>query len=151
MCIDQWTTIRITYNTSCTAWLGGLFPGTWMRYSKQKVLGNQDNQLSVPKQCKLSLIKYRTKPDVSKSSISPSALKLNFSVMLLLVFLALLSMLETNARAAEDVTCSDIGNTVMSENEMVLSHGDRKEKVPLDIDARVWTVTPGVTVLSSDT
>lgn len=71
--------------------------------------------------------------------------------MLLLVFLALLSMLETNARAAEDVTCSDIGNTVMSENEMVLSHGDREEKVPLAIDARVWTVTPGVTVLSSDT
>lgn len=86
-----------------------------------------------------------------ESSISPSALKSNFSKMLLLVFLALLSMLETNARAAEDVTCSDIGNTVMSENEMVLSHGDREEKVPLDIDARVWTVTPGVTVLSSDT
>lgn len=86
-----------------------------------------------------------------ESSICPNTLKLNFSVMLLLVFLALLSMLETNARAAEDVTCSDIGNTVMSENEMVLSHGDREEKLPLDIDARVWTVTPGVTVLSSDT
>lgn len=86
-----------------------------------------------------------------ESSICPNTLKLNFSKMLLLVFLALLSMLETNARAAEDVTCSDIGNTVMRENEMVLSHGDRKGKVPLDIDARVWTVTPGVTVLSSDT
>lgn len=86
-----------------------------------------------------------------ESSISTSALKLNFSMMLLLVFLALLGMLETNARAAEDVTCSDIGNTVTSENELVLSHGDREEKVPLDIDARVWTVTPGVTVLSSDT
>lgn len=86
-----------------------------------------------------------------ESSICPNTLKSNFSMMLLLVFLALLSMLETNARAAEDVTCSDIGNTVMSENEMVLSHGDREEKVPLDIDARVWTVTPGVTVLSSDT
>lgn len=86
-----------------------------------------------------------------ESSICPNTLKLNFSVMLLLVFLAFLSMLETNARAAEDVTCSDIGNTAMSENEMVLSHGDREEKVPLDLDARVWTVTPGVTVLSSDT
>lgn len=86
-----------------------------------------------------------------ESSICPNTLKSNFSKMLLLVFLALLGMLETNARAAEDVTCSDIGNTAMSENEMVLSHGDREEKVPLDLDARVWTVTPGVTVLSSDT
>lgn len=86
-----------------------------------------------------------------ESSICPNTMKSNFSVMLLLVFLALLGMLETNARAAEDVTCSDIGNMVTSENEMVLSHGDREEKVPLDIDARVWTVTPGVTVLSSDT
>lgn len=86
-----------------------------------------------------------------ESSICPNTLKSNFSKMLLLVFLALLSMLETNAQAAEDVTCSDIGNTVTSENELVLVHGDRKGKVPLDIDARVWTVTPGVTVLSSDT
>lgn len=70
--------------------------------------------------------------------------------MLLLVFLALLSVFVTNAQPAEVVTCSDMGNTIMNENEMVLAHGDREKKVPVDRAARVWTVTPGVTVLSSD-
>lgn len=69
--------------------------------------------------------------------------------MLLLVFLALLSVFVTNAQPAEVVTCSDMGNTITNENEMVLAHGDREGKVPVD-RARVWTVTPGVTVLSSD-
>lgn len=70
--------------------------------------------------------------------------------MLLLVFLTLLSVFVTNAQPAGVVTCSDMGNTIMNENEMVLAHGDREKKVPVDRAARVWTVTPGVTVLSSD-
>lgn len=70
--------------------------------------------------------------------------------MLLLVFLALLSVFVTNAQPAEVVTCSDMGNTITNENEMVLAHGDREGKVVVDRAARVWTVTPGVTVLSSD-
>lgn len=70
--------------------------------------------------------------------------------MLLLVFLTLLSVFVTNAQPAGVVTCSDMGNTIINENEMVLAHGDRERKVPVDRAARVWTVTPGVTVLSSD-
>lgn len=70
--------------------------------------------------------------------------------MLLLVFLALLSVFVTNAQPAEVVTCSDMGNTITNENEMVLAHGDRERKLPVDRAARVWTVRPGVTVLSSD-
>lgn len=70
--------------------------------------------------------------------------------MLLLVFLTLLSVFVTNAQPAEVVTCSDMGNTITNENEMVIAHGDREGKVPVDRAARVWTVTPGVTVLSSD-
>lgn len=70
--------------------------------------------------------------------------------MLLLVFLTLLSVFVTNAQPAEVVTCSDMGNTITNENEMVLAHGDRERKVPVDRAARVWTVRPGVTVLSSD-
>lgn len=71
--------------------------------------------------------------------------------MLLPVFLALLSIFVTNAHAAVDATCSNIGNTVTSENEMILAHGNRERKLPLNLDARVWTVTSGVGVLSNDT
>lgn len=67
-------------------------------------------------------------------SICFSVLKLNFFVMLLLVFFVLLSMLEINVWVVEDVICFDIGNIVMSENEMVLFYGDCEEKVLLDID-----------------
>lgn len=70
--------------------------------------------------------------------------------MLLLVFLTLLSVFVTNAQPAGVVTCSDMENTIINENEMVLAHGDREGMVPVDLAARVWTVTPGVTVLSSD-
>lgn len=147
MCNDHRNTIRITNDTSCTAWLGGCYQvlecDTLNKKSSVTKITNYLFQSSV--NCHLTSTEWNM-----ESSICPNTLKLNFSKMLRLVFLALLSMLETNARAAEDVTCSDIGNTVMSENEMVLSHGDREEKVPLDLDARVWTVTPGVTVLSSD-
>lgn len=67
-------------------------------------------------------------------SIFFSVLKLNFFMMLLLVFFVLLSMLEINVWVVEDVICFDIGNIVMSENEMVLFYGDCEEKVLLDID-----------------
>lgn len=67
-------------------------------------------------------------------SICFNILKLNFFVMLLLVFFVLLSMLEINVWVVEDVICFDIGNIVMSENEMVLFYGDCEEKVLLDID-----------------
>lgn len=67
-------------------------------------------------------------------SICFNILKLNFFMMLLLVFFVLLSMLEINVWVVEDVMCFDIGNIVMSENEMVLFYGDCEEKVLLDID-----------------
>lgn len=83
-------------------------------------------------------------------SICFNILKLNFFVMLLLVFFVLLSMLEINVWVVEDVICFDIGNIVMSENEMVLFYWDCEEKVLLDIDVWVWIVIFGVIVLSSD-
>lgn len=67
-------------------------------------------------------------------SICFNILKLNFFKMLLLVFFVLLSMLEINVWVVEDVMCFDIGNMVMSENEMVLFYGDCEEKVLLDFD-----------------
>lgn len=67
-------------------------------------------------------------------SICFNILKLNFFGMLLLVFFVLLSMLEINVWVVEDVICFDIGNIVMSENEMVLFYGDCEEKVLLDFD-----------------
>lgn len=67
-------------------------------------------------------------------SICFNILKLNFFMMLLLVFFVLLSMLEINVWVVEDVICFDIGNIVMSENEMVLFYGDCEEKVLLDFD-----------------
>lgn len=67
-------------------------------------------------------------------SICFSVLKLNFFMMLLLVFFVLLSMLEINVWVVEDVFCFDIGNMVMSENELVLVYGDCKGKVLLNID-----------------